>query len=69
MNDKCLFCKKDIGMDIEFGNPELHAEGVDGDGWTCSDECHQAYQAKISKEMEKIGDMTDEQFIRHMTGA
>lgn len=53
--DKCVVCGKDIGMDIEFGgNPQLRPVGVDGDGFTCSDACHAANNARVSRELDII---------------
>lgn len=66
--NKCLYCKKDISMDIEFGNPNLCIEGFDGDGFTCSKKCHENYKNKISKQMDVISKMNDKQFYNYMGG-
>lgn len=66
---RCLYCKKDISMDIEFGgNPHIHIEGIDGDGFTCSDKCHNTYRNKTTKELDSISNMTNTEFERYMLG-
>ncbi len=57
MADTCVSCGKDIGMDIEFGgNPQLRPVSVDGDGFTCSDACWDAYQRQVDRDMVAICD-------------
>ena len=66
--DRCLHCKKDISMDVEFGNSNIHAEGMDFDGFTCSKNCHIKYHQHIEEEMGAISKMFDGEFEKYMNG-